>query len=35
MNEIDHLKDFILYSGDVIADMDHLYKFTSGFLLYS
>jgi hypothetical protein len=25
MNEIDHFKYFILYSGDVAADMDHLH----------
>jgi hypothetical protein len=25
MNEIDHFKVFILYSDDVIADVDHLY----------
>jgi hypothetical protein len=24
MNEIDHFKKFILYSGDVTADVDHL-----------
>jgi hypothetical protein len=25
MNEFDYFKVFILYSGDVIADMDHLH----------
>jgi hypothetical protein len=25
MNEINHFKVFILYSGDVTADMDHLH----------
>jgi hypothetical protein len=25
MNEIDHFKKIVLYSGDVVADMDHLY----------
>jgi hypothetical protein len=25
MNEFDHFKVFILYSGDVITDIDHLY----------
>jgi hypothetical protein len=25
MNEIDHFKKFVLYSGDVVADVDHLY----------
>jgi hypothetical protein len=25
MNEIDHFKVFILYSGDVAADVDYLY----------
>jgi hypothetical protein len=25
MNEIDHFKVFILYSGDVANDMDHLH----------
>jgi hypothetical protein len=25
MNEIDHFKVFILYSGDVTADVDHLH----------
>jgi hypothetical protein len=25
MNEVDHFKNFVLYSGDVIADVDHLY----------
>jgi hypothetical protein len=26
MNRIDHFKVFILYSGDVVADVDHLHK---------
>jgi hypothetical protein len=25
MNEIDHFKKFILYSGDMTVDVDHLY----------
>jgi hypothetical protein len=25
MNEIDYFKNFILYSGDVVAVVDHLY----------
>ncbi len=25
MNKIDHFKVFILYSGDVAADVDHLH----------
>jgi hypothetical protein len=25
MNEIDHFKIFVLYSGDVSADVDHLH----------
>jgi hypothetical protein len=25
MNKIDHFKNFILYSDDVITDVDHLY----------
>jgi hypothetical protein len=25
MNEIDHFKVFILYSGDVAVDVDHLH----------
>jgi hypothetical protein len=25
MNEIDHFKVFVLYSGDVPADVDHLH----------
>jgi hypothetical protein len=25
MNEIDYFKNFILYSDDVIADVDHLH----------
>jgi hypothetical protein len=25
MNEIDHFKVFVLYSGDVAADVDHLH----------
>jgi hypothetical protein len=35
INEIDHFKKIILCSGDVAADVDHLYvrEFISGFLL--
>jgi hypothetical protein len=25
MNEIDHFNFFVLYSGDVVADVDHLH----------
>jgi hypothetical protein len=25
VNEIDHFKVFVVYSGDVVADVDHLY----------
>jgi hypothetical protein len=25
MNEFDYFKKFVLYSGDVIADVDHLH----------
>jgi hypothetical protein len=25
MNEIDHFKNFVLYSGDVTANVDHLH----------
>jgi hypothetical protein len=25
MNEVDHFKVFVLYSGDVVTDMDHLH----------
>jgi hypothetical protein len=25
MNKIDHLKVFVLYTGDVAADVDHLH----------
>jgi hypothetical protein len=25
MNEIDHFKVFVLYSGDVMANVDHLH----------
>jgi hypothetical protein len=37
MNEIDHFKAYVFYSGDVITDMDHLHvrKIISMFLLYS
>jgi hypothetical protein len=38
MNEIDHFKNFVLYSDDVTSDIDHLHmskKLISEFLLYS
>jgi hypothetical protein len=37
MNEIDHFKAYVFYSGDVTTDMDHLHvrKIISIFLLYS
>jgi hypothetical protein len=37
MNKIDHFKVFVLFSGDVTTNVDHLHvkRIISGFLLYS
>jgi hypothetical protein len=35
MNEIDHFKVFVLYSGAVIANVDHLYSKRIYFISFS